>query len=210
MLRTVGEMKSFVIFIFLILASRAITQENSTEVILENDLGTIKLFLSGEYDGFQKTFKDSDCGCCCDQIWNIFYSTKHDASPKADSLPYLVGTDLSGTNAFKLTISQPACSDCFIVDEKLTYEALSKSLSIALNEFQDRKFLNSEVIEISNQPFMILSTRDSLNDHVKEEVCATTHIKGQPVDFTFTRIGKGSTNFVDESLKILNTIRIIK
>jgi hypothetical protein len=184
------------------------TLDKRTEVVLDNNLGIIELTLSEDYNEFQKTFKNSDCGCCCDQIWNIFYSSEKDLLPKEDTLPYFMGIDYQSTPGYRLTISQPSCTDCFGGVDIDIRDQLEKTIEALKNENPKRDLNNYEIMEIDNQYFMVISIRDTIKGFIHEEVQATAYLNDGPVDLTFYRHGTGSSDFIDESLRILKTISI--
>lgn len=192
----------------LVFASCDGPKDNSTELILENGLGTIEIALPLQYDAFQKTFKNSDCGCCCDQIWNIYYCSSKDDLPKQDTLPYFIGIDYRTTPGYRLTISQPSCSDCFGDVEVNIQEQLEQTIEALKNENPTRDLRDYEIMEINDQYFMVISMRDTMNGFIHEEVHATAYLNGGTLDLTFYRHGINPSDFIGESIKILKTINI--
>src|SRR5690606_16767731 len=106
---------------------------------------------TNHFDTFYHSFKDSDCGCCCEEIWYSYTDSNHDNYPYKDSLAYFVDLNYDALKRYSLTISHPACNGCFENDSLAQNEYKEwyrEQMNRYVNEHSDKHFIDTAIVVI--------------------------------------------------------------
>jgi hypothetical protein len=175
---------------------------------LENNLGTISIYLSDNFDTLFKWTQYTDCGDPCAHT-NYRIQQKNFPIFKESGFYYRSLKDSVEQFTLKHSklISRGSTSDSMVIDH------FTKRIQNEVFENFSGKYLIDTLITVDKKPFYIIAfiTNDTTNKAIIQMLNAATSIHGNLVEFYFEsrKIDKdsGSKEFIQNSLASIKTIQ---
>ena len=180
------------------------SSKNNKQIELSHSLGTVIIDLPSQFNKYSKSFHQSDCGRCCETISQTFYDSLHHNLPIQDTFGWFGPLLNDSSRLFSFTVTQPASTNCSPSDFNLKDDLDSKIFSRQA-EFPNVAFIDTAIVQIGKQEFMLVSTSRHTDGFYAESVEALTYFKNEPVIFTFEYRGNQSLDFIAMSKEALFT-----
>ena len=190
--------------------SNSISNKKFKRLKLDNNIGVIKINLSNDFNSFKKSYRSSDCGCCCASIKYQYYNSKKDNMERKDTIPYIYHiSDKKFNSEFSFTISHNACNKCGV--KQNDYKVLNGFVESLKIEQPNINFIIDKSEIINDLEYRIIAHKNYFyinnSSYIYENVTAYTIINSQIIIITANRIGKEKSNFIEDIYKMIKTIK---
>ncbi len=202
--------KLLFILIPLIYSCNNISDDNLIkEIVLANDVGIVKIDLIAEFDTYNESYGQSNCGCCCANLIYSFKDKNNDNLQSLDTIPYLSRIENSDSlKIFSFSIYHTACIDCNSNGFKINEEYLELQENMLLQENTKTMIKLKEIIMINGQLFSVIGNSSKYSNYVIENIEATTIFKGETITFFGQRKNKQESEFIEDIFRMIKSIEL--
>jgi hypothetical protein len=174
-------------------------------VVLDSNIGSVSIKLPPEFDTSYKCLKYSDCGYCCASIHHC-YASKIDQTVFEDTIqgfqPKVKGQI---RRFYSFAVIQSMGMNCTGNGKKeMTKEDLKWMVENL--RMQEKTILFSKIDTILGRNFLVFATVYPNEDGFEEELCATTYIGYEPVNFRFFKTVNDKKDFIQRMYDCLMTL----